>query len=194
MRESARCRMDGSVGKSRLRRILSGPMMHGSGWRIQHLVIWIESSSRTDVGYTFKDDEARIGARTGLWPWRGRVGGIGEAASGIFADTVRDLLPPGLHLPWGSQVPTGNVPLPTARCGTRGGLPSTWIWPREDGRFTDDRSSGPGRRRVYLFREAGFAVTKEHTFVQEQATRGCSLPGRRGFTLAAHDPSGTRDP
>ena len=153
-------------------------------------MIRIESCGRTDVGLRRSNNEdAFVSApELGLLALADGMGGAasGEVASGIFADTVRELLSAGAP----SAVEDAEVLVRktfllanrrirelAARAPEHKDMGCTG----EMIVFTDDRYvvGHVGDSRVYLFRGGRLLqVTKDHSFVQEQVDQGVLTPGQ----------------
>jgi len=153
-------------------------------------MIRIESSARTDVGLRRSNNEdAFVSApEPGLLALADGMGGAasGEVASGIFADTVREVLSAGPPSdPEEAEELVRNTFLLAnlrirelaAREPEHKGMGCTG----EMVVFTADRYvvGHVGDSRVYLFRGGRLRqVTKDHSFVQEQVDQGLITPGQ----------------
>src|SRR5665647_123907 len=161
-------------------------------------MIRIESCGRTDVGLRRSNNEdAFVSApELGLLALADGMGGAasGEVASGIFADTVRELLSTGAP----SAVEEAEVLVRktfllanrrirelAARAPEHKDMGCTG----EMVVFTDDRYvvGHVGDSRVYLFRGGRLLqVTKDHSLVQEQVDQGVLTPGQARVHACRH--------
>src|SRR5512140_3204535 len=150
----------------------------------------IESCGRTDVGFRRSNNEDAFVSvpELGLLGLADGMGGAasGEVASGIFADTVRELLsagPPSAVEEAEERVrrtfllANQRIRELAARMPEHKDMGCTG----EMVLFTDDRCvvGHVGDSRVYLFRGGRLRqVTKDHSFVQEQVDQGLLTPGQ----------------
>jgi len=152
-------------------------------------MIRIESCGRTDVGLRRSNNEdAFVSApELGLLALADGMGGAasGEVASGIFADTVRELLSaaPPSDVEESRRLVLRSFLLANRRIrelAARAPEHKDMGCTGEMVVFTDDRYvvGHVGDSRVYLFRGGRLRqVTKDHSFVQEQVDRGVLTPG-----------------
>lgn len=153
-------------------------------------MIRIESCGRTDVGLrrVNNEDASVFSSEPGLLALADGMGGAasGEVASGIFADTVRELLSTGARpaeeeagelvrrtfLLANQRIRELGARVPEHRdMGCTGELVV----------FTDEGyvAGHVGDSRIYLFRGGRLRqVTKDHSFVQEQVDQGVLTPGQ----------------
>jgi len=153
-------------------------------------MIRIETSARTDVGLRRSSNEDAFvsAAERGTLALADGMGGAasGEVASGIFADTVRELFSAG---PRPAEGEAGEFVLRSfllanqrirelaARAPEHKDMGCTG----EMVVFTDEGYvvGHVGDSRIYLFRGGRLRqVTKDHSFVQEQVDQGVLTPGQ----------------
>ena len=153
-------------------------------------MIRIESCGRTDVGICRSNNEDVFvsSSEPGLLALADGMGGAssGEVASGIFADTVRELLSGG---PPPAEEDPGELVLRTFLLANRRIRELAAREPAHKGMgctgemvvFTDEGyvAGHVGDSRIYLFRAARLRqVTKDHSFVQEQVDQEMLTPGQ----------------
>ena len=151
-------------------------------------MIRIESCGRTDVGLRrVNNEDAFVSSpEPGLLALADGMGGApsGEVASGIFSDTVRELIS-GVR-PFAVEEPE-EIVRRTFLLAHRRIRELAAMEPEHRGMgctgemvvFTDDRYvvGHVGDSRIYLFRGGRLRqVTKDHSFVQEQVDRGLLTP------------------
>jgi serine/threonine protein phosphatase PrpC len=150
----------------------------------------IESCGRTDVGLRRVNNEDAFvsSADLGLLALADGMGGAasGEVASGIFADTVRELLSAG---PPPAEEEAGELVLRSFLLANQRIRELAAREPEHKGMgctgemvvFTDEGyvAGHVGDSRIYLFRGGRLRqVTKDHSFVQEQVDQGVLTPGQ----------------
>jgi PPM family protein phosphatase len=151
-------------------------------------MIRIASCGRTDVGLRRSNNEDAFVAapELGLLALADGMGGAasGEVASGIFADTVRELLSAG---PPPAEEEAGKLVLRSFRLANRRIRELAAREPQHKGMgctgemvvFTGDGyvMGHVGDSRIYLFRGALLRqMTKDHSFLQEQVDQGVLTP------------------
>ncbi len=150
----------------------------------------IESCGRTDVGLRRSNNEdAFVSApELGFLALADGMGGAasGEVASGLFADTVREMFPSG---PISAVEEAEELVRGTFLHANRRILELADRKPEHKGMgctgemvvFTDDRYvvGHVGDSRVYLLRGGRLRqMTKDHSFVKEQVDQGLLTPGQ----------------
>jgi protein phosphatase len=168
--------------KTRLRRTFSCFIRMG--------MIRIESCGRTDVGLRRENNEDAFVSSPdlGLLALADGMGGAasGEVASGIFADTVRELFSAGTPSADGEA---GELVLRSFLLANERIRELALRAPEHKGMgctgemvvFTGEGyvAGHVGDSRIYLFRGGRLRqVTKDHSFVQEQVDRGVLTPGQ----------------
>ena len=153
-------------------------------------MIRIESCGRTDVGLRrVKNEDAFVSSpELGLLALADGMGGAasGEVASGIFADTIRELFSAG---PRPAEGEAGDLVRRSFLLANRRIRELAARAPEHEGMgctgemvlFTDVGYvvGHVGDTRIYLFRGGRLRqVTKDHSFVQEQVDRGVLTPGQ----------------
>jgi protein phosphatase len=153
-------------------------------------MIRIESCGRTDVGLRRSNNEDSFvsSSELGLLALADGMGGAasGEVASGIFADTARELLSAG---PPPTEEEVEDLVRRTfllanqriRELAAREPAHKDMGCTGEMVVFTDEGyvAGHVGDSRIYLFREGRLRqVTKDHSFVQEQVDQGLLTPGQ----------------